>query len=198
MTFFESICTLDCQPRDLGFADTIVFYNDAPRFDYARPDDFADLRSGIVCSPNNYQYAAGEENGDSTGLQALGNAKLPQPVEGTIRLTALANFDRWAALGPEDYSFQKQHWRQRLLDSAARFIPNVSQHVVAHDTFTPRTIRHFTGHDYGAVYGAPQKRYDASTPFDHVFVCGADQGYVGIVGTLTSGIQVANMLLQRV
>ena len=33
---------------------------------------------------------------------------------------------------------------------------------------------------------------------ENVLVCGADQGYVGIVGTLTSGIQVANQLLRAV
>ncbi len=62
--------------------------------------------------------------------------------------------------------------------------------------FTPTTIRHFTGHDSGAVYGSVQKRYDASTHLPNLLVCGADQGFVGIVGTLTSGIQVANRLLQ--
>jgi hypothetical protein len=64
--------------------------------------------------------------------------------------------------------------------------------------FTPTTVRHFTGHDHGAVYGAPQKRYDATTHLENVWLCGADQGYVGIVGTLTSGIHVANKLLRRV
>ena len=34
------------------------------------------------------------------------------------------------------------------------------------------------------------------THLENVLVCGADQGYVGIVGTLTSGIQVANQLLR--
>jgi phytoene dehydrogenase-like protein len=188
MTFLESICTLDCQPRDLGFADTIVFYNDSPRFHYACPDDFADLRNGIICSPNNYDYAAAVTNEGE-------NAKPPQPAEGTVRLTVLANFDRWAALGPEEYPSQKQHWHEQMLASAAQFVPNLASHVIAHDTFTPTTIRHFTGHDNGAVYGAPQKRYDASTPLQNVLICGADQGFVGIVGTLTSGIQVANKLL---
>ena len=190
MTFIESICTLDCQPRDLGFSDTIVFYNNSPQFHYSRPDDFADVQSGIMCSPNNYDYSAAVES------IAPENAKTPQPAEGTIRLTALANFDRWVALEPEEYQSQKQYWHQKMLDAAARFLPDLHRHVVAHDTFTPTTIRHFTGHDRGAVYGAPQKRYDATTHLERLWVCGADQGYVGIVGALTSGIQVANMLLR--
>jgi hypothetical protein len=55
----------------------------------------------------------------------------------------------------------------------------------------------YTGHDQGAVYGAPEKHYDGRTPLENVVICGADQGYVGIVGTLTSGIQIANTILRQ-
>ena len=182
ISFVESISTLDCQPLDLGYEETITFFNDHDRFDYARPDSLADLRSGIVCSPNNYRYE---------------DARPAEPVEGTVRITALANYDRWAALEPEQYQAAKRETHEQLLASAARFVPDFRGHIVAHDIFTPTTIRHFTGHDAGAVYGSVQKRYDASTHLPNLLVCGADQGYVGIVGTLTSGIQVANRLLKR-
>ena len=33
--------------------------------------------------------------------------------------------------------------------AAERFVPNLEQHIVAHDTFTPTTIVHFTGHETG-------------------------------------------------
>jgi phytoene dehydrogenase-like protein len=190
MTFIEAICTLDCQPQELGFSDTIVFYNDRQQFHYALPDDFADVSSGLICSPNNYRYDDGLQSDES-------DQKPPEPTEGTLRLTALANYDRWAQLEPAEYQNQKSHWLSQMVAAAERFIPNLGQHMVAHDMFTPTTVRHFTGHDNGAVYGAPQKRYDATTHLENLWVCGADQGYVGIVGTLTSGIQVANKLLQR-
>jgi phytoene dehydrogenase-like protein len=185
LSFLESIVTLARQPREIGFEETIVFYNNQSRFDYSQPDDFADLRSGIVCSPNNYEY-------DVAGSPT---AKV-EPPEGAIRVTALANFDRWAALSPDEYCDRKTHWYEQMLSSAIRFVPDFRPSIVAHDTFTPTTIVRYTGHHRGAVYGAPQKRYDACTPWENVFICGADQGYVGIVGTLTSGIQVANMLLR--
>jgi len=203
IAFIEAICTLDCQPHELGYDDTIVFYNDRPNLNYARPNDFADVTSGIICSPNNYRYTDSEAkvdhetNGDTQTNGDIQNVKLPEPVEGTIRLTALANYDRWAELEPAEYQHQKRHWFGQMVAAAERFIPNLAQHIVAHDMFTPITVRHFTGHEHGAVYGAPQKRYDASTHLENLWVCGADQGYVGIVGTLTSGIQVANKLLQR-
>ena len=60
------------------------------------------------------------------------------------------------------------------------------------DMFTPTTIRRFTGHDNGAVYGAPHKQLDGTTQLENLFLCGTDQGFVGIVGCIISGIAMAN------
>ena len=51
-----------------------------------------------------------------------------------------------------------------------------------------RTIRRFTWHDNGAIYGAPDKKLDGSTRLKNLFLCGTDQGYVGIIGSIISGI----------
>ena len=58
--------------------------------------------------------------------------------------------------------------------------------------FTPTTIRRYTWHNNGAVYGAPEKRFDGTTHLDNLFLCGSDQGFVGIVGAIVSGIPIAN------
>jgi hypothetical protein len=58
--------------------------------------------------------------------------------------------------------------------------------------FTPTTIVRYTGHAAGAIYGAAKKRYDGTTFLRNVFLCGTDQGYVGIIGALVSGITMAN------
>ena len=60
------------------------------------------------------------------------------------------------------------------------------------DMFTPLTIERFTGRVRGAIYGASDKKYDGTTPYRNLFVCGADQGMVGIVGALVSGVVIAN------
>ena len=43
--------------------------------------------------------------------------------------------------------------------------PDFRNYVIGTDVFTPKTIRRFTWHDNGAVYGAPDKRFDGATPF---------------------------------
>ena len=69
--------------------------------------------------------------------------------------------------------------------------------VIETDMFTPTTIQRFTGHQGGAVYGVPKKRYDGKTHLDNLFICGTDQGFVGIIGTLVSGISIANKYLLK-
>ena len=60
------------------------------------------------------------------------------------------------------------------------------------DTFTPRTIKKFTNHENGALYGSPTKKRSGMTNYKNLFIAGTDQGYVGIVGAMLGGIAVAN------
>ena len=135
-----------------------------------------DLRSGVICSPNNFDYG-----------KPLG--------EGQIRITALANFDRWAELGEERYYLEKLRCYDQLIGSAVRFIPDFRSNIIETDMFTPLTVTKYTGKDGGAIYGAADKKYDGLTPLDNLYVCGTDQGLVGIVGAIVSGITIANRYL---
>lgn len=175
LSFNEAIFVLDCQPSELGHNETIIFYNDCDEFTYAPPEEPCDVRSGIICSPNNFQYADGE-----------------QLEEGFIRITALANPDYWMTLSDDEYTVEKEKWCERIAESALRFMPDFRSHVVDTDTFTPKTIKRFTGHLNGAVYGAAEKWLDGTTPVKNLYLCGTDQGFLGIIGSMLSGITMAN------
>jgi phytoene dehydrogenase-like protein len=177
ISFVESSAVLDRQPQALGHDRSIVFFNDGPAFDYRVPADLVDVRSGVICSPNNFVYLPDDGR---------------PPLEGLIRISALANFDGWAALRGEDYRLAKIAWHDKMIAAAIRFVPDFRSAVVERDVFTPTTIRRYTGHDGGTVYGTPHKRDDGTTHLRNLFLCGNDQGLVGIVGTLLSGITMAN------
>lgn len=178
MSFIESISVLDKQPQELGFDETIVFFNDSNDFHWTPPaEGLCDVRTGVICSPNNYVYDAAE-------------GKLP---EGIMRLTTIASFDRWDELDEAAYRREKLRWYDRSLESCVRFVPDFRQNVIDMDMFTPTTIRRFTWHDNGAVYGAPDKKLDGTTHIPNVFLCGTDQGFVGIIGAMMSGISMANL-----
>lgn len=180
ISFNESISILDCQPRDFGHTETIIFYNDSERFTYDVPTDPCDLRSGIICSPNNFQYD------DDRQLE-----------DGIIRITALANPDDWMGLSPDEYAAAKTAWGTKIIDSAVRFMPEFRSHVVDADIFTPKTIHRFTGHLNGAVYGAPRKIMTGEMPLKNLFLAGTDQGFLGIIGSMLSGITITNNQLLR-
>lgn len=177
LSFTEAISVLDKQPGELGHDQTIVFYNDSEKFHWEKPaEDLVDVRTGVICSPNNYLY--GPDDGT-----------LP---EGVLRITSLANFDRWTQLEDKQYQLEKLRWYDQIVASSVRFMPDFRSHVIDTDMFTPKTIRRFTWHDNGAVYGAPEKHVDGTTHLDNLFLCGTDQGFVGIVGAIFSGISMAN------
>ncbi len=185
LSFTEAIAVLDCKPASLGHRDTVVFYNDSDKFHWQKSDDLCDVRTGVICSPNNYLYDDSEANIDRN---------LP---DGVLRVTSLANFGLWSDLSAEAYVAEKLRWFDRATKAAVRFVPDYRRHIIDHDFFTPTTIRRFTSHDNGAVYGAPAKRLDGSTDLENLFICGTDQGFVGIVGSIFSGISVANRHLLR-
>ncbi len=173
LSFVETVSVLDAQPRAVGCDQTIVFFNDSDRFHYRKPLDLVDARSGVICSPNNFDY--------------------DQPLdEGVLRTTALANYDLWSALEPDDYQAAKRDWYARIVESATRFVGDFRPRVVATDMFTPTTVKRFTGHENGAVYGAPDKRLNGTTHLKNLFLCVTDQGFVGIIGAMFSGIAMAN------
>ncbi len=60
-----------------------------------------------------------------------------------------------------------------------------------------RTIKKFTGHHLGAVYGSPTKVLSGTTPIKGLYLCGTDQGFLGIIGSMLSGITMANNHLLR-
>jgi phytoene dehydrogenase-like protein len=188
LTFVETITVLDCQPAALGWgSDTIVFFNDSPRFAYERSTEQVDTRSGVICIPNNFDYGPGRV--------------LP---EGIFRCTCLASYERWAHLPDETYRADKLRWYAAIQRSAQRFLPAppapdaFARATLATDMVTPRTITKFTGHLGGAIYGSPVKNRQGRTALDNVYLCGTDQGFLGIIGAMLSGISMANYhILQK-
>ena len=178
LTFIESISILDREPEKIGNEDTIVFYNDSEKFNWERPSsELCDTRTVVICSPNNYVYS--DEEG--------------QLVDGVVWITTIADFDKWKSLSEEEYQREKLRWYDKSVAASVKYTPDFRPYVIDTDLFTPTTINRFTWHDNGAVYGAPDKVLDGKTHLDNLFLCGTDQGFVGIIGAMMSGISMANM-----
>lgn len=179
--FVETISVHGVAPSAWGWSDdTIVFFNDSDSFHYEASAERVDLRSGILCIPNNFAF------GRDRRLD-----------EGFVRITCLADPGYWFHAPEREYQAEKRRWFAEIERSARRFMPTPTcepaDSRITTDMFTPRTVGRFTGHLRGAIYGAPEKRRSGRTELANLYLCGTDQGYLGIVGALLSGITMANL-----
>ena len=174
MSFMETISFLpQTLATGLSRDRTIIFYHHQPTLSYRRPDSLLDTSWGVICFPENF---AGQPP-----------AELMQ-----IRVTNPASHPRWKALAPAAYGPMKQQWTNASVLASEEIIGNYHQSIVYQDSFTPLTIERFTRKAQGAVYGSAIKIRDGLTPWPNLFIAGTDQGYLGIVGAMLSGITVVN------
>lgn len=173
MSFTETILFFDKKPVDSGIKETIIFYNNHEKYDYKKSEDFCDYRSAVICFPNNF----GCDDYD----------------EGLIRVTFIANFEKWNDLDRPAYLQRKKDVREEALALITKLFPEFRANLLYHDVFTPKTITRYTGHLKGAVYGTTRKARDGRTGIKNLFICGTDQGFLGIVGAMLSGISMANL-----
>ncbi|NTV12508.1 MAG: NAD(P)/FAD-dependent oxidoreductase [Desulfobulbaceae bacterium] len=175
MSFVEIINVLPTEARAaLRHADnTIIFYNFDEPFDYRCPEEAVNLNCGVICFPDNFH-------------------DLPARAEMQLRVTHPANYQIWQSYSPEEYRRQKCSWAERSGAKVAEIVGNFRPKVLYQDVFTPLTVERFTSKAAGAIYGSPIKVRDGCTPLRNLFVAGTDQGYLGIVGAMLSGVTMVN------
>lgn len=177
MSFMETIALLPARMREsISRNRTIIFFSHRNDWQYQRPDKLIDPSWGVICFPDNFQ-----------GID-LGNTF-------QIRVTNAADYDRWQQLGRDAYRAAKRQCFSESLEGSSEIVGNYRKDIVYQDSFTPLTIERYTGKGAGAVYGSPIKIRDGRTPFDNLFIAGTDQGYLGIVGAMLSGVTIVNQHL---
>ena len=154
---------------------TIIFYNNADKFSYQNPDDLVDFSSGVICFPGNFQGIEPKEFRE-------------------IRSTHLANYAQWKALSltPEQYKVQKKVTSQRSGQCLENIFGSFTTNIIYENSFTPVTIERYTSKIEGAIYGNPNKIKDGNIGFTNLFLAGTDQGFLGIIGSMLSGVSIVN------
>lgn len=174
MSFVESILITNKKPFSFDQKNTIIFANNSETYNYSMPSSHTDYESAVLCFPNNF------ENDDYE--------------EGVLRATFMANYSLWNEMPKETYKEQKETAKNKSIEMFAKFMPGFnSDHIVFSDTFSPTTVKKYTNHFGGTVYGSPDKSRDGRTPIDGLVLCGTDQGFLGIIGSALSGISMANL-----
>ena len=181
LSFCESILITDKKPRELGIDATIIFYNNRPEYLYQKPKGLFDRDSAVVCFPNNFLYENYQDDYS----------------EGVMRITNIANFELWNELKQSEDKTHYKIQKDIVFQNAQTILNNCglkSDYTVTFkDIFTPTTIKRYTEHFDGTVYGSTDKSRNGKTPIDGLYICGTDQGFLGIVGSMLSGISMANL-----
>jgi len=173
LSFMESIILTENKSFLKDFDPTIVFYNNADTYRYAKAHGLYDSTSAVFCLPDNYERE--NENG-----------------HGVIRVTYMANFELWNALEKSDYKEKKELVLKSAIDLSENLL-GFKINPIFSDVFSPTTIRRYTGHFDGTVYGSIDKRRDGKSDIDGLYIIGTDQGFLGIAGSMLSGISMANL-----
>jgi len=171
MTFVEVQLFFKDQVKEKGIP-TVLFYSENENVKYEGPKTCFDKKSAIICFPNNYEEY--EED------------------EGIVRLTFMANFESWKKLDKKSYEAQKKEVELYALSLVKKLFPQIQQKTTYTDTFTPLTISKFTSHKKGTVYGSPNKKKNGKFGHSKISLIGTDQGFLGVTGSMLSGISLAN------
>ena len=105
----------------------------------------------------------------------------------------MADFEHWSRLERKDYLSLKSEVADVSLELMNKFSTDKTANILFKDVFTPTTIKRYTNHLGGCVYGSPEKARTGETDIQGLFVIGTDQGFLGIIGAMLSGISMANL-----
>ena len=173
LSFTETIYMLPDKKLINAFDSTIVFYNDSDKYLYRKPNDFCDFNSAVFCLPDNYNQ------NDNKGY-------------GTVRVTHMANYQLWNNLERKIYLLEKEKVFNQAFDLGHKLLGH-GEDIIFKDVFTPKTITKYTSHFDGTVYGSTTKLRNGLTEIEGLHIIGTDQGFLGIVGSILSGISIANL-----
>jgi hypothetical protein len=177
-SFVEGIFELPRPVRDYGLTASVTFLCNAEDFQYFAPESFnSPFEHILVCAPGNYPGCDEEAN--------------------ILRLSGMTDADEWIhAIPREEYLAQKQTVAKGLKKALAKRYPKLAADAKYLDLFTPHTIAHFTDKMRGGIYGGRVKFKDFQTGYPNMLIAGTDQGLLGIVGAMLSGIIAANTLMK--
>ncbi len=175
LTFVETIYQTQPPEQPKLSPKTIIFFNNQETFQYRCPDDPVDFTSGVICYPNHFHDLP------------------PRPFQ-EVRTTHLANYQLWNSFAatPTKYHAEKELVARRSLQTLANLLGTFNEDIVYENTFTPVTIERYTAKVGGAVYGSPDKVADGRTAYKNLFLAGTDQGFLGIIGSMLSGVSIVN------
>ncbi len=183
LSFVEAIFCFPSSAKSFPAENfSIMFFNRGDSFKYSNPHSLFSFDSGVVCLPQNFKYSH-------------------PPAHKMLRMTLLSDAPSWRRLEMDEYLKTKRNLSALVLAEARRIFGKAEilseDEIILEDLFTPLSVERYTGHIDGAIYGSPTKLKDGLSGVENLFICGTDQGFLGISGAMLSGISIANKYLLK-
>ncbi len=183
---FTLFMGLDCEPKDLGIEEATNFIGTSLDMErtYALSKTLEKPEMGLLSC-----YDVSDPDFSPKGSS--------QAV-----FVVLQYAEAWCNIGPSEYYDTKYRYAGFMLDLAGKAFPGIRDHLEEVEAATPLTHQRYLGHPGGAIYGFDQYAKDLNLfmnkkcPIDGLFFAGSWVDSGGFQPTLTSGRQVAKVVIK--
>ncbi len=174
LSVFETVVSVNAPMTDLQADYTLQLISEQERFDWKAPDERGAFDHLTLAASAFYDFAE-------------------EPHAKHFKIGCFQKGELWLGLDEETYQREKNHLEERLLQVLLARYPGLRDVEAEHcESLTPRTVVTYTSHLNGGIYGGAEKTFDGTTAVQDLFIIGNDQGGIGIMGALTSGVVVSN------
>ena len=139
---------------------------------------------------------------------SLKNPEAKSHTAEIIGLTDFSSFEKWDGTSwkkrGDDYEALKEEITSKLLAFIERHYPGFCETIDYQELSTPLSVKHFTGHPQGSIYGVPsvRERYlsneapwcQAKSPVEGLYLTGADVSSPGIAGALMGAMATVGVI----
>ncbi len=152
----------------------------------------------------------GDADGPIDGaFVSFGSLRNPGQEPHTAQVISFCTADEWAEFEGtqwmrrgEAYEQKKARYSEKLLAYAEQFLPGFRNLVAFHELSTPLTVKSFTGHWDGAIYGQNfdinrlfRDNWPITCSLRNLYLTGSDVGTSGVNGALMGGAMTAAKVL---
>lgn len=102
----------------------------------------------------------------------------------------------------EEYEACKEQLAEQMLDFVEQFLPGVRKLVEYKELSTPLTVKSFTGHPFGQIYGQAcdpnrltRDQWRVATSLKNLYLTGSDVGGPGVHAAMFAGVMTAGKIL---
>lgn len=182
---------LNNDPRDHGF-------DDANYWVYDRLDHDTHAR-----------HRAGQADRIDGAFVSFGSLRNPGQEPHTAQVISFSDAARWSEFEGSTwmrrgdvYEQLKEKLARDMLDFTERYLPGFGKLIDYYELSTPLTVKSFTGHSEGMIYGQAcdanrifRDQWKIKTSLKNLYLTGSDVGTPGVNGAMMAGVMTAAKLL---